>query len=159
MYRHTILAFVLALPLAACGTSTVGNSGSPDNPAFNEALYANLDATNDSASTDGSSPMEAMKNRAELDVRETLKDPAAAQFKGLVAAVEGKCVMGQVLSKNGFGAFTGFQSFVWTDGSVAVQESDPQRWMKAQGDCIAAIGAEAKKYVDEQRSNGVREAP
>lgn len=155
MYRSILFAVALALPLAACGRPSSMNDASPSGAAFNEALYSNLDVVAGETSVP-SSPIDRLKARAEGDVREALKDPMSAQFRSEVASVGGNCVMGQVISKNGFGALTGYQGFVWTDGATAIQDANQQRWLKAQGECFAAIGREAKAFVDEQQSAGKR---
>ena len=57
------------------------------------------------------------ENNAENFVRERLKDPESANFRDLVVRqFKGKdAVCGQVNAKNGFGAYVGFQKFVYIE--------------------------------------------
>jgi len=63
-------------------------------------------------------PVERLIARAEKDVRDKLKDPSSAQFKDDGGSVAGKCVYGEVLAKNSFGAFDGYDGFYWKNGYV-----------------------------------------
>lgn len=56
----------------------------------------------------------ALKTDAQQAVRAMLKDPESANFKDvrISAGFDFKVVCGQVNSKNGFGAYTGYQYFV-----------------------------------------------
>jgi hypothetical protein len=73
------------------------------------------------------SPQESTETKllaqAEGDVKGQLKDPTSAKFKATIVSVSGVCAIGQVLAKNSFGGFEGYQEFVWHDGSVYFQGS------------------------------------
>jgi len=68
------------------------------------------------------SPEQKLEGRARVAVLDQLKDPTSAQFKDGLVSLKGHCILGKVLAKNGFGAFNGYERFVW-DGMVYFESS------------------------------------
>jgi hypothetical protein len=70
------------------------------------------------------SKRELLAERAEVSVREALKDPDSAKFKDITASVQGNCIYGKLLAKNSYGAFTGYHDFVWINDRTYILNSD-----------------------------------
>lgn len=56
--------------------------------------------------------------KARSAVSETLREPASAHFQSLRAVNKGRAACGEVNARNGFGGYTGFQSFLYIGGQV-----------------------------------------
>lgn len=73
--------------------------------------------------------------QAERIVKEHLKDPKSATFRGLFYS--GKAVCGEVNSKNSFGGYAGYQKFV-NRGRIAVLEDSPEFAVVWNEFCVTA---------------------
>ncbi|PIT47340.1 hypothetical protein BHC46_07360 [Snodgrassella alvi] len=77
-----------------------------------------------------------LNSRAQENVKMVLKDPDSATFRNMV----GSC--GEVNSKNGFGAYTGFKRFMAPDPAITVIEDegqmDAEEFNKAWASCAKA---------------------
>lgn len=63
---------------------------------------------------------------AKARVLETLKDPDSAKFKEVYVASDGETLCGSVNSKNSYGGYVGFQSFmIEPDGRLFFDDSGP----------------------------------
>lgn len=91
----------------------------------------------------GCSPTQSFEQtliqQAEKNTRESLKDPDAAQFRNTMASTKGQCVVGEILSKNGFGAYTGWQPFVWTYNRAYLSADDPDDFPFNDARCRSQI--------------------
>lgn len=58
--------------------------------------------------------------RAMASARDSMKDPTSVMFKDVTASAKAKCIEGMILAKNGLGAYTGYQSFVWINGQTHI---------------------------------------
>lgn len=69
----------------------------------------------------------ALKTDAKTAVERLLKDPGSAKFRSvLIVKNDGvEVVCGEVNSKNGFGAYTGYQYFLSVAGKTMLQEQAP----------------------------------
>lgn len=93
----------------------------------------------------GCSPAQSFEQtliqQAEKNTRESLKDPDAAQFRNTMASLKGQCVVGEILSKNGFGAYTGWQPFVWTYNRAYLSADDPEDFPFNDARCRSQISS------------------
>jgi hypothetical protein len=65
-----------------------------------------------------------MRTSAAQDaVAQALRDPSSAEFRNVVEGSSATC--GEVNGKNGFGAFAGFQRFVYSNGQVTFEPEMP----------------------------------
>ena len=85
------------------------------------------------------SPENDLIHQAEQNTRESLKDPDAAQFRGMLASTEGQCVVGEILPKNGFGAYSGWQPFVWTYNRAYLSTDNPDDFPFQDARCRSQI--------------------
>lgn len=73
-------------------------------------------------------PDAALIAQAKRETAAVLRDPGSAQFRNLrivTTILDTKKVCGEVNGRNGFGGYTGFQTFVFY-GRVAIWSSSPQ---------------------------------
>jgi len=97
-------------------------------------------------------PERAYADKAMASARNAMKDPTSVKFKDLTVNTRRKCMYGQILAKNGYGAYTGYQGFVWVNGETyidpgAVQSNmivdnvtDFISYMKARQLCLSPYG-------------------
>ena len=145
MANKTIRVMLTALLLCGCNSQTGTGTGGGDDAALNEALYANLDATEGEEALSNASPRDALIARVQRNVRDLMKDPTSVQFKPTsIVSVKGQCVFGHVLAKNSYGAYNGYKGYVWTKGAFVSEEDGMTPYVKAMTACIDASHAELK---------------
>ena len=110
------------------------------------ALFA-ADLSSISAQTD------PQIEKAELAIKEGLKDPESAQFKNIAVKTNSLgevAVCGEVNARNSFGGYVGFQSF-GVAGNVAVTQSDAITQAKlARMGCFGLEAELAIRHTDAQ---------
>jgi hypothetical protein len=65
----------------------------------------------------------AQSQAAEEAVRNSLKDPDSAMFRGITVYRDGM-VCGQVNAKNSMGGYVGFKLFMVRDGKIAIDDDE-----------------------------------
>lgn len=86
-----------------------------------------------------------------MAVKYELKDPDSAQFRFEAYDLfpDQRLSCGKVNSKNSFGGYTGYQTFVFDDGKVTFEEGDSASYVAALQKCTEANRKQAEKTVDE----------
>ena len=96
-------------------------------------------------------PDQEFAERAMASARDAMKDPTSVKFKDLTVSAKARCMYGQILAKNGFGAYTGYQSFVWKDGKTYIDPGEIQSnvivdnagdyvsYMRAKNQCMSVM--------------------
>lgn len=69
-------------------------------------------------------PTEKFAQKALQSARDSMKDPTSVKFKNVQGNAAAKCIYGEVLAKNGYGAYSGYNRFVWVDGELFVHQKD-----------------------------------
>jgi len=81
--------------------------------------------------------------------RDAMKDPTSVKFKDLTVNSKNRCMYGEILARNSYGAYTGYQSFVWVDGATYIDPGTVQSniiidntgdfisYMKARSRCLS----------------------
>lgn len=67
-------------------------------------------------------------------VRDLLKDPVSAQFKGVTTVINSKgseSICGEVNARNSYGGYVGFQKFVVLDGVATIVNPDEKKTVSA----------------------------
>jgi len=94
-------------------------------------------------------PDEQFAEQAMASARDAMKDPTSVKFKNLTVNSKTKCMYGQILAKNSYGAYTGYQGFVWQDGATYIDPGTVQSnmivdnvtdfisYMKARSRCLS----------------------
>lgn len=83
---------------------------------------------------------------AEADISGRLLDPDNSQFRNVRGSPQLRCVTGELLAKNRYGAFTGWQRFYWHENSgVMLGEDDPIAVTTAYLQC--AVGFDLQNFL------------
>lgn len=94
-------------------------------------------------------PEHEFAERAMASARDAMKDPTSVKFKDLTVNTKVKCMYGEILAKNSYGAYTGYQGFVWQDGVTYIDPGTVQSnmivdnvtdfisYMKARNRCLS----------------------
>jgi hypothetical protein len=101
---------------------------------------------------------EKFAQQALRTVRNSMKDPTSVKFKDVTVIERGRCAYGQVLGKNSYGAYAGYQGFTYNDGEVTFEEpgglSNPMnnresavKYMDKQSDCSTLMGSTLSKFI------------
>lgn len=91
------------------------------------------------------------EDNVENAVRESMKDPASAQFREIERCRENKEMwIGEVNAKNSFGAYTGFTIFFYDGDEVFLPEHP--RFEGAATRCIGVDGAALARDLIARRS-------
>ncbi|MCB4860530.1 hypothetical protein K7W03_13125, partial [Sphingobium sp. PNB] len=102
-------------------------------------LYANDMLT----FTKPANPDQEFAERAMASARDAMKDPTSVKFKDLTVSAKGRCMYGQILGRNSFGAYNGYQPFVWTNGQTFIDSNDDTDAMiaaiRARNNCMKAM--------------------
>ena len=69
-------------------------------------------------------PDQEFAERAMVSARDAMKDPTSVKFKDLRVSAKAKCMYGRILAKNGFGAYSGYQNFVWINGKTYIDHGE-----------------------------------
>jgi len=93
--------------------------------------------------TKPANPDEQFAEQAMASARDAMKDPTSVRFKDLTVDSNRKCMYGQILAKNSYGAYTGYQSFVWVEGATYIDPGTVQSNMIVDntGDFISYMKA------------------
>jgi hypothetical protein len=84
---------------------------------------------------------------AEAQIRGQLLDPDETKFQNVRGSPQLGCVTGQLMGKNSFGAYTGWQEFYWHENSGAIlAENDASAVTTATLRC--AVGLDLKDFLD-----------
>lgn len=75
-------------------------------------------------------------------VRRLMKDPDSAQFRDVSRCSKPDAIWGEVNSKNSYGAYSGFERFIFADGEAVVwgdnmSSYDLERWQRAARKCYS----------------------
>lgn len=98
-------------------------------------------------------------NQQSMDAKEAvkrhLKDPDSVEFRD-VASYENGVTCGQYNAKNGYGAYSGFQGFVYDNGAVSLQSNN--EYMSARDKCTVGMGCDPEKIkeIENKIISGVR---
>jgi len=96
-------------------------------------------------------PDQEFAERAMASARDAMKDPTSVKFKDLTVSAKARCMYGQILAKNGFGTYTGYQGFIWKDGETYIDPGEVQSniiadnvgdfvsYMRAKNQCMSAM--------------------
>ena len=94
--------------------------------------------------TKPANPDQEFAERAIASARDTMKDPTSVKFKDLTVRAKARCMYGQILGRNSFGAYTGYQPFVWINGQTFIDSNEDTDAMiaaiRARNNCMKAIG-------------------
>jgi len=94
--------------------------------------------------TKPANPDQEFAQRAMASARDAMKDPTSVKFKDLTVSSKGRCMYGQILGRNSFGAYVGYQPFVWINGQTFIDSNDDTDAMiaaiRARNDCMKAMG-------------------
>jgi len=82
-------------------------------------------------------------------VRNSMKDPTSVKFKDITVVAPARCAFGEALGKNSFGAYAGYQKFVYSDGAVVFDDpasitdftrspEESLKYMNKQSDCATS---------------------
>ena len=74
----------------------------------------------------GNNLFESDEAKVKTAVAEKLRDPDSAEFRDIKVGETIAC--GEVNGKNGFGAYSGFSKFVYADGVVLMEPTEPVRF-------------------------------
>lgn len=81
--------------------------------------------------------------RAMASARDAMKDPTSVKFKDLNVSAKARCMYGQILGRNSFGAYVGYQPFVWINGRTFIDSNDDTDAMiaaiRARNNCMKAM--------------------
>jgi hypothetical protein len=93
---------------------------------------------------------EIFKKEVETAILLDLKDPDSAQFRYGPYDIfpELKLACGEVNSKNSFGGYTGFQRFVFDNGSIAFQEGDTDVFVSQLNKCTDAVKRQTEQTLN-----------
>lgn len=69
-------------------------------------------------------PNRLFADHAMASARDAMKDPTSVKFKDLRVSAKAKCMYGKILAKNGFGAYSGYQNFVWINGKTYIDPGE-----------------------------------
>jgi hypothetical protein len=96
-------------------------------------------------------PVKDFQREVELAVKYELKDPDSAQFRfgAYDLFPDQRLSCGEVNSKNSFGGYTGYQTFVFDDGKVTFEEGNTESFVAALNKCTEANKKQAEKTVTE----------
>lgn len=82
---------------------------------------------------------------AKSALREKMRDPDSVKFKDIMACSKPGGIVGKYNAKNGYGAYSGFELFMYRDGVVATVD-DWQEYDKLSDQCYSDdVLAETKK--------------
>lgn len=81
-------------------------------------------------------------SEAKEAVRRLLKDPDSANFRDVRRCAKPGAIWGEVNSKNSYGAYAGFSSFIYADGVAAILADSPSsydldRWNELTRKCYS----------------------
>jgi hypothetical protein len=88
-------------------------------------------------------------------VKRQLKDPNSVEFRD-VESYENGVTCGRYNAKNGYGAYSGFQGFVYDKGVVALQSD--KEYTSARDKCTVGMGCDPEKLkeIESKVISGVR---
>lgn len=96
-------------------------------------------------------PNQTFANHAMASAKDAMKDPTSVKFKDLRVSSKAKCMYGKILAKNGYGAYSGYQDFVWINGKTYIHPGELmtgtivnnldefEAYIRAYGGCTNAI--------------------
>ncbi|WP_460989578.1 hypothetical protein [Sphingobium sp. TomTYG45] len=94
--------------------------------------------------TKPANPDQEFAERAMASARDAMKDPTSVKFKDLTVSAKARCMYGQILGRNSFGAYIGYQPFVWINGQTFIDSNDDTDAMiaaiRARNNCMKAMG-------------------
>ena len=93
--------------------------------------------------------------KIEKQVRESLKDPDSARFGEMSNSEDGAIACGTVNAKNGFGGYTGDQTFMLHEGEVRFTGPNEQ-WVDLADCCFEALARSKGLPLDPERAASCR---
>lgn len=100
-------------------------------------------------SLQGPTADEKFAQQALQAVRNSMKDPTSVKFKDVTVVASARCAFGEALGKNSFGAYAGYQKFVYADGAVVFD--DPSSITE-----FTKSPEESLKYINKQTDCATR---
>ena len=101
--------------------------------------------------TKPANPDQEFAERAMASAKDAMKDPTSVKFKDLTVSAKARCMYGQILGRNSFGAYNGYQPFIWINGQTYIDPGEVQSniiadnvgdvvsYMRAKNQCMSAM--------------------
>jgi hypothetical protein len=97
---------------------------------------------------------ELLSDEAQSAVRQSLRDPESAQFRGAGFAYPDQgMVCGSVNAKNGFGGYSGFQKYVYRRGKGVIIADDNVNEMLVDAHCNAGFSIQQASQFPAREAN------